>query len=138
MNRIISTLCLSSVLSMSITTGTMADAVSSKPMVEEAQYAKNVTEYSKELVAAAFTARWCGEYHLAVNEQYFNFKSPGILWDKKRFDEYTEAVMMQMRKKIDAIYLRIGHDAYCKGYMEFAKKNRTFYGMAVNFPAMRR
>jgi hypothetical protein len=132
MNRIISTLCLSSVLSMSITTSTMADAVSNKPMMDEAQYAKNVSEYSKELMAASFAARWCGEYHLVVNQDYFGFKSPGILWDQKRFDEYTEAVMMQMRKKIDAIYLRVGHDEYCKCYMDFAKKHRTFYGMAVS------
>jgi hypothetical protein len=39
--------------------------------------------------------------------------------------------MMLMRKKIDAIYLRVGHEEYCKGYMDFAKKHWTFYGMAV-------
>ncbi len=132
MNLIASTLCLSSLLTISITTSTMAETVANKPMMDEAQYAKNVTEYSKELMAASFAARWCGEYHLAVNEQYFSFKSPGILWDQKRFDEYTEAVMMQMRKKIDAIYLRVGHEEYCKGYIDFAKKHRTFYGMAVS------
>jgi hypothetical protein len=109
-----------------ISTGAVA-----APIMDEAQYAKNVTEYSKELVAAAFAARWCGEYHVAVNEKYFNLKSPGVLWDKKRFDDYSESVMLQMRKKIDAIYARVGHEEYCKGYMEFAKKNRTFYGMAI-------
>jgi hypothetical protein len=131
MNRIISTLCLSSLLTISISTSAMADTTNSKPVMDEAQYAKNVTEYSKELVAAAFAARWCGEYHLAVNERYFSFKSPGILWDQKRYDEYTEAAMMQMRKKIDAIYLRVGHEEYCKGYMDFAKNHRTFYGISI-------
>jgi hypothetical protein len=138
MNRIKSALCLFSLVTISITTSTMAETVTSKPIMDEAQYTKNVTEYSKELMAASFAAKWCPEYHVAVNQQYFGFKSPGILWDQKRFDEYTEAVMMQMRKKIDAIYLRVGHDEYCKGYMDFAKKNRTFYGMAVSYqPAIR-
>ena len=132
MNRIISLLCLLPLLMILIAARTMAETVASKPMMDEAQYAKNVTEYSKELMAASFAARWCGEYHLIVNQDYFGFKSPGILWDQKRFDEFTEAVMMQMRKKIDAIYARVGHEEYCKGYMEFAKKNRTFYGMAVS------
>jgi hypothetical protein len=133
MNRIKFRLCLSSLLAISISTSAMADAVNRKLVMDEAQYVKNVTEYSKELMAAAFAAKWCGEYHLVVNQDYFGFKSPGILWDQTRFDEYTEAVMMQMRKKIDAIYMRIGHGAYCKGYMDFAKKNRTFYGMAVSY-----
>ena len=132
MSHIISTLSLSSLLAISITTSTMAETFVSKPMMDEAQYTKNVTEYSKELMAASFAAKWCPEYHVAVNQQYFGFKSPGILWDQKRFDEYTEAVMMQMRMKIDAIYLRVGHEEYCKGYMDFAKKHRTFYGMAVS------
>jgi hypothetical protein len=52
----------------------MAATVTSKTMMDEAQYTKNVTEYSKELMAASFAARWCGEYNLAVNEQYFGFK----------------------------------------------------------------
>ena len=137
MKRIISTLCLSSLLAISISTSTMAQTVVSKPMMDEVQYAKNVTEYSKELMAASFAARWCGEYHIVVNQDYFGFKSPGILWDQRRFDEYTEAAMMQMRKKIDAIYLRVGHTEYCNGYMEFVKKNRTFYGMAVNYKPIR-
>ena len=132
MNHIKVTLYLSSLLAISINTYAMADTASCKPMMDEAQYTKNVTEYSKELMAASFAARWCGEYHLIVNQDYFGFKSPGILWDQKRFDEFTEAVMMQMRKKIDAIYARVGHEEYCKGYMEFAKKNRMFYGMAVS------
>jgi hypothetical protein len=137
MNRIISTLCLPSIITISIATNTMADAVSNKPMIDQGKYAQNVTEYSKELLAAAFATKWCPEYHVVVNQDYFGFKSPGILWDQKRFDEYTEASMMQMRKKIDAIYARIGHDEYCKGYMEFVKKNRTFYGMAVNYQPTR-
>jgi len=115
----------------------MADAVSSKPVMDEAQYAKNVTEYSKELITASFAVRWCGEYKITLNEQYFNLKSSGILWDQKRFDDFSEAEMLKMRKKIDGIYARVGHQEYCRGYLEFAQKNRMFYGMAVNYPGVK-
>jgi hypothetical protein len=130
MRRAISLLCAGPLLAASITAG----AAYAAPMVDESGYAENVREYSKELVAAVFAVRWCNEYNLTLNNYYFNAKSPGVQWDQKRYDAFTEAPMKETRKKIDTMWARMGREAYCKAYIDFAKKNRTFYGMSVILP----
>ena len=130
----ITLLCVACTLIIPISSSAYAGGSDSKPVIDGREYAQNVREYSKELVTAVFAVKWCNEYDLELNNQYFNFKSPGIKWDQKRYDTFTEEAMRKTRKIIDAQYARLGHHGYCRTYIEFAKRNRTYFGLAVVLP----